>query len=247
MTLLTGDVVTYFERAGGQAGVSIEAAPRSGEAPIFRTRTDSDGFSVIPSDAEPYLASGAIDPELFDVKELVHQGLTDAKTGKLPVIVSYGKGTPADVVTHQADAFPASDRTQTLPTLNAAAVKVRRAEAGAFWRALVGQGSDPQTFNGGVKLRLDRRVKVNLDESTAQIGAPEAWRAGLDGSGVTVAVLDTGIDAAHPDLAGRIAGSRNFTTDPDTTDGYGHGTHVASIIAGSGAASAGKYRGVASG
>lgn len=247
VTLLTGDVVTYFERAGGQAGVSIEAAPRSGEPPLFQTRTDSDGFSVIPSDVAPYLASGAVDPELFDVKELVREGLTDAKSDKLPVIMSYRQDTPADVVTRQADAFPASDRTLTLPTINAAAVKVHRAEAGAFWRALIGQGGDPQAFSGDVKLRLDRRVKVSDDESAAQIGAPEAWRAGLDGSGVTVAVLDTGIDAAHPDLAGRIAGSRNFTPDPDANDGYGHGTHVASIIAGSGAASAGKYRGVASG
>ncbi|WP_340684141.1 S8 family peptidase [Amycolatopsis coloradensis] len=247
VTLLTGDVVTYFERAGGQAGVSIEPAPRPGEPPIFLTRTDSDGFSVIPSDVEPYLVSGAIDPDLFDIKELVRQGLTDAKTGKLPVIVSYGNDTPAEVVAHQADAFPASDRTLTLSTINAAAVKVRRAEAGAFWRALVGQGGNPEAFSGDVKIRLDRRVRVNLDESAAQIGAPQAWRAGLDGSGVTVAVLDTGIDAAHPDLAGKIAGSRNFTTDPDTNDGYGHGTHVASIIAGSGTASAGKYRGVASG
>jgi subtilisin family serine protease len=247
VTLLTGDVVTYFERAGGQAGVSIEAAPRSTEPPIFQTRTDSDGFSVIPSDAEPYLASGAIDPELFDVKELIRQGLTDASTDKLPVIVSYGEGTPADVVTHRADVFPASDRTMTLPTINAAALKVHRAEAGTFWRALVGQGNSQQAFSGDMKVRLDRRVKANLDQSTVQIGAPEAWRAGLDGTGVTVAVLDTGIDAKHPDLAGRIAGSRNFTTDPDVNDGFGHGTHVASIIAGSGAASAGKYRGVADG
>lgn len=247
VTLLTGDVVTYFERAGGQAGVSIEAAPRSGEPPVFQTRTDPDGFSVIPSDVEPYLVSGAIDPELFDVKELVRQGLTDAKSEKLPVIVSYGKDTPGDIVTHQADALPASERTLTLPTINAAAVKVHRAEAGAFWQALVGQGGNPQAFSGDVKIRLDRKVKASLDESTVQIGAPEAWRAGLDGSGVTVAVLDTGIDAKHPDLAGRIADSRNFTADPDDNDGYGHGTHVASIIAGSGAASAGKYRGVASG
>ena len=64
------------------------------------------------------------------------------------------------------------------------------------------------------------------------IGAPEAWAAGLDGTGVTVAVLDTGIDATHPDLAepGRRRRSAS-TANEDTADGHGHGTHVASTIA----------------
>ena len=61
-----------------------------------------------------------------------------------------------------------------------------------------------------------------------QIGAPEVWQGGHDGTGVTVAVLDTGVDAAHPALAGAIAESRSFTEDPDTGDRAGHGTHVAS-------------------
>ena len=78
-----------------------------------------------------------------------------------------------------------------------------------------------------------------------QIGAPAAWEAGLTGTGVTVAVLDTGVDATHPDLAGRVAEARNFSETPEATDTVGHGTHVASIIAGSGAASDGRYRGVA--
>ncbi|MBT8225509.1 MAG: S8 family serine peptidase, partial [Dactylosporangium sp.] len=87
-----------------------------------------------------------------------------------------------------------------------------------------------------------------LDSSTAQIGVPAAGQAGYTGTGVTVAVLDSGIDAGHPDLAGRVAAQRNFTEGAeDDLDYKGHGTHVASIIAGSGAASDGTYQGVAPG
>lgn len=55
-----------------------------------------------------------------------------------------------------------------------------------------------------------------------------------DGTDVVVAVLDTGVDASHPDLAGRVLPGRNFSnqgTSTNTNDDNGHGTHVAGIIA----------------
>ena len=47
-----------------------------------------------------------------------------------------------------------------------------------------------------------------------------------------MAVLDTGYDPTHPDLASAVSESTNFTTDATVIDGNGHGTHVASTIAG---------------
>ncbi|CAM5505755.1 S8 family serine peptidase [Streptomyces violaceorubidus] len=69
-----------------------------------------------------------------------------------------------------------------------------------------------------------------MAESNAQIGTPEAWQAGLTGKGVTVAVLDSGVDAGHPDLAGRIAQSRSFIPGEEVADRHGHGTHVTSTV-----------------
>jgi subtilisin family serine protease len=84
-----------------------------------------------------------------------------------------------------------------------------------------------------------------VSQNMQQIAAPAAWARGLDGAGVTIAVLDTGIDATHPDLAGRLASGQDFTGSGDIIDRAGHGTFVASVAAGTGAASGGEYRGVA--
>jgi serine protease AprX len=86
-----------------------------------------------------------------------------------------------------------------------------------------------------------------------EVGAPDAWRElGVTGRGVGVAILDSGI-APHLDLAGRIVASVDFTSRGTGTalvppaDPGGHGTHVAGLVAGDGAASGGAYAGVAPG
>jgi major intracellular serine protease len=68
-----------------------------------------------------------------------------------------------------------------------------------------------------------------------QIQAPEIWAQGEKGSGIVIAVLDTGIDTNHPDLKPNIIDGRNFTNEgceSDYSDNNGHGTHCAGTIAG---------------
>ena len=70
--------------------------------------------------------------------------------------------------------------------------------------------------------------------------------SGIDGSGVTVAMIDTGV-AHHEDFADRVAARVDLTPGGTGDDQYGHGTHLAGVIAGDGGASGGKWRGVAPG
>ncbi|MCO8270322.1 S8 family serine peptidase [Actinoplanes sp. TRM 88003] len=228
VTLITGDKVTV-----GPGALRVERP--DGTATGYTRRVEGEATYVYPDEALPLIAQGRLDRRLFNVTGLIADGYDDAHTSALPLIVRYRAGTPA-----ARQQLPGGAVTRTLDSLDAAAVTRNRAQAVPFWGALKGSAVD--------HVWLDGKVEAELAESTAQVGAPRLWGEGAEGKDVDVAVLDSGIDAEHPDLADRIEASASFVpTDEDATDFYGHGTHVASTIAGTGAASDGLERGVAPG
>ncbi|MFJ9036713.1 S8 family serine peptidase [Streptomyces sp. NPDC102406] len=247
VTLLTGDRVSV----DGRGRVAVDPA-EGREDIVFATQRVDGHVRVVPSDAELLLARGRIDTRLFDVTALTGMGYDDAARADLPLIVTYDKGR---TLTEKDAARARATVERRLPAVNGTAVSARKTDATALWETLTATADDARHTSGGrrdiapgvERIWLDGKREAALDRSVPQIGAPAAWKAGYDGTGVTVAVLDTGIDTTHPDLADRVVAERNFSDDQDTVDRNGHGTHVASTVAGSGAASAGTHRGVAPG
>ncbi|MBD0844792.1 S8 family peptidase, partial [Streptomyces sp. TRM68416] len=220
--------VVGLERAKGREGIPVQVRKIDGHT------------LVIPADAARLIAAGKLDQRLFDVTELNKAATRKSQAKGLKVIVGY-KGAATGT---KADVRDAGDLRRTLKTLNADAVQTPYRDTPQLWDALTNGGG---TASGIAHVWLDGVRKATLDTSVKQIGAPKAWSAGYDGKGVKIAVLDTGVDTTHPDLKNQVKASKNFTTAPDASDKFGHGTHVASIAAGTGAKSGGKYKGVAPG
>ncbi|MFG1947260.1 S8 family serine peptidase [Nonomuraea sp. NPDC048826] len=239
VTLITGDRVTLsgpgggvlVERGAGRTGVSFAIDERDGR------------LRVLPSDAAALVRRGRLDPRLFDVKTLVAFGYDDRRED-LPLIVT-GSGPARAGGLRSVMTESGARVTRELDVVSGLAVRAARQDRARFWNGVA--GGRKALSGGATKIWLDGLRKPTLDTSVEQIGAPVAWERGHTGAGVKVAVLDTGVDATHPDLAGRVSAQADFTGSSDAVDHDGHGTHIASTIAGSGAASGGRYKGVAPG
>jgi Subtilase family/PA domain len=248
VTLITGDKVTIGAAADGTTVRTVQG-PHGTAVPFVRTVIGGATY-VYPNAALPYVSQGILDDQLFNVTKLIADGYDDAHTGELPLIVRY---TDTAARARTKPNVTGATVVRPLASVRGAAVVEKRAKAAGFWSSLTAgaasRRSGAPAFAGGVaKVWLDGKVTADLADSTAQIGAQKVWQGGNTGQGVNVAVLDTGVDAGHPDLAGQITTTASFVPyEEDATDYNGHGTHVASTIVGTGAASDGKEKGVAPG
>ncbi|MFJ9626056.1 S8 family peptidase [Streptomyces sp. NPDC101175] len=236
VTLITGDRAV-LDAKGRFLG--LQRAKGRERVPV-QVRTSGGHTLVIPMDAASMVASGALDQRLFDVTALDKAATRTSRRDGLKVIVGY-RGAARAVRSEVRDTGTLS---ATFTSLDADAVQTPVKDTPALWKAVT---DGDRTAAGIAHVWLDGVRKASLDKSVPQIGAPTAWAKGYTGKGVKVAVLDTGIDTTHPDLKTQVIAAKNFTTARDTSDHFGHGTHVASIIAGTGAKSGGKYKGVAPG
>ncbi|WP_328919935.1 S8 family serine peptidase [Streptomyces sp. NBC_00208] len=247
--LITGDLVTVSGAPNGKKTASVQRAP--GREKVFFRITEKDGaLTVLPSDAAMLVRTERLDADLFNVTSLIAQGYDETHTEALPLIVSAPKGSARAAVKrldalakfHEGSAGP-----RRLPSIDAQALRVADQDLAAFWKKLVPAAGASMTSAAATtpKIWLDHKVRPTLDRSTAQINAPAAWAAGYHGEGVKVAVLDTGADQTHPDLAGRVSEAKDFSSSGSTEDHFGHGTHVAATVGGGGADSDGRRKGVA--
>jgi subtilisin family serine protease len=266
VTLITGDRVTLTRHADGRSSAAVTpGAGREGMA--FQRITEGDRLYVIPADVAG-LVPDRMDRALFNVSGLVAAGYDDAHRDTVPVIVQDAAVAQEAVAGRDAslagDPKPsgerkAQDRPQpdwaalgleperTLESAGAISADLDRAAAADLLAGLRRDTSAARSATPEVKVWLDAPVQALDEDSMPQIGAPAAWEAGYTGEGVTVAVLDSGLDRTHPDLDDVVVGAKDFTGSGNTDDLYGHGTHVASITLGSGDASDGTNRGVAPG
>ena len=245
ITLVTGDVVIATRPPDGHYTFTVRPAdPTKGV--YFQTLDTPEGSYVIPNHAD----LEKLDMELFNIKYLIEEGYHLLPS--LPIIIGIEEEEPAEMV----------ESIKTMVEDAGAKVIMGSPKLGMLAAELpfntINHSSQNLVARPDVeRIWLDRKVHIELNESVPLIGAPECWGAGYDGAGVKIAILDTGIDATHPDLDDlddnpsttdpKVIVAEDFTSDGFTEDLYGHGTHCASIAAGTGEASGYLYKGVAPG
>jgi len=249
--LITGDTVIVAFMPDGTKNYSIlPAENQTGNNYVIIERPSDYSSEQGQSSTSTYAIPNQIDLSRFDIELFNIDYLIKEKYNELsyvPVIVVNKPEITPPVQTslnkQLGEVASTMDISPSLPITSARFAKENTANA---YKVL-------NQEEGIKKIWLDKKVHIDLNESVPLIGAPDVWGSGYTGQDITIAILDTGIDETHPDLDDlddnpgttdpKVLVEVNFTDDPTTDDGYGHGTHCASIAAGTGDT----YTGVAPG
>jgi serine protease AprX len=218
-------------------------------------RTGVAALVAALNDAGIQVGIAGVDPELA----VLLNTLTD-DSSVAAVIVYHQRPTDADIAELQSIGVLGGTRYRMLPMISVTTTKAQLKTISrlASVRSIYGNRTfqwdlEPATRNATGAAQVQR----NNELTVANHGVA------LSGRGVTVAVLDTGVDGTHADLAGRVVQNVKLADTqgqgvgfnypvasanlPTTDQVYGHGTFVAGVIAGNGQQSLGKYAGVATG
>ncbi len=198
--------------------VSVSAGGASNTSQTAPTITPAQQVAASPSNVSTQPTPIPAPPQMPVPNQVVIQFKPDAKPEEINAYVASVGGT----VNHKIDALntvvinlPAAQVSQTLPS----AAAIVNSEPDYFVSALVDVPPNDALYSQQWSLPV--------------IGAPDAWKAlPSNAPKVTIAVIDSGICADHPDLAGRILSGWDFVeNDAVPQDEYGHGCGVAGIIA----------------
>ncbi len=150
------------------------------------------------------------------------------------ILVSFQPGTPekarADIHARHGGKVE-----ETIAGIGVQVVRVPENKVAEKVRAYKGEGSvafaEPDYVARAIFTPDDSRFSEQW--GMRKIEADKAWNVTQGSASIRIAICDTGIDASHVDLAGKVVDSWNFTSASitDVDDGNGHGTHVAGIAA----------------
>ncbi|HEX8633498.1 MAG TPA: S8 family serine peptidase [Pyrinomonadaceae bacterium] len=214
-------------------------------------------LSTLNSAARQQVGLRSVDPELALLLERANQVSDDSNINA--VVVYHQLPAERDFADLQRIGILGGTRFHVLPAVYISATPDQIIALSHFpnVRSIYRNRTLQLTADPAQGLTGVERARRDADLVRHNAGTP------VSGRGVTVAVLDTGLDATHGDLAGRVAQNvkladlqsaavgfnypLNVENLPNTDQVYGHGTFVAGVIGGSGAKSGGQYAGVAPG
>ena len=267
ITLTGADSITGFNTSGvvfdlakptgitltGADGITLTGADGvSVTKPTGITLTGADGITLTGADDQSGLQS--VDPELA----IALNNATDDSTVNA-IVVFHSAVTDADLTQLRQTGILGGTKFKVLPMVYVTGTRAQIIAVSHMPSVRSIYGNRTLTFNSDPYFNPTgiQRVGGDNDLRTANGGLP------VTGRNVTVAVLDTGINALHPDLAGRVVQNVRLVDTQSSPTGFvnpvpienlsntdataGHGTFVAGVIAASGASSSGKYSGVAPG